>query len=394
MTAQTMMFRARIIQPNGDITTRRIEARSEEEGRKLLGVRPSQIHSIAPDQFFAVITKLNTARASLDVQANVLAVFSAQVSSGAGVAGSFDNVVGGYSTFRKKMDECRRTPKISDKMRLLNFDPELQLLAEVGEQSGMIGDVLGNAADDIIERQKVLGEIRKKLIPSLGVALFGLILMLTLPCFMVSSLLDMRKARGVVLNENFLTKCFVFLGLNVPEWWWAMIAAVIGIAVTIKYWWKYVRRLPILSAIDDFIRVTAAYRFIASFLPLISRGVPLKNAVEIMRKFASGRSRVAYDNLYDFLGRGGSVSRAFEDDYWFYVLRDCMRGFDSMRATEQVGLLRRMKPLLLVQINRAGGKINGVFGMVGLFMALATVLMLFIGLQYPMITMKTPLMGG
>jgi len=384
-----MTFRVKHYDPAGDVVSRLVVARSADEAVKVLNIPKSRLIESKESRISTILSTLTSKAPPLDIQARVLAVFSAQVASGSNQSLTFDNICSGYKIFKPLMKECTETAKISDKMSVLRFNSEIQLLAEVGEQSGMIGDVLAGAADDIIERQRILGEIKSKIVPSLAVGILGIIITMVLPIFIKGPLNMIKGTQGMKIEYNIMTTIMEWLGNNVPVIWPAIVAGVAAAIVFRGNYWPYIKKIPGLSVIEDFNQTANAYRFLSSFLPLLSRRVPLMQSVQTLERYATGSAKKAYATMVESLTSGKPFSQAFNDPYWHPLLRDCLANFDTISDKEKVALLIRVKPILINAINSIGRKLSTVFSYFGLFLSMFAVLMIIIGLQLPLMTMKT-----
>lgn len=386
--ADTTVFRVAFYDEAGNSKVRRVEARSDEEALRLVGVRRSRTRSVSADPLSGVIQLLNRDRPSLDIQASVLNVFAAQVSGGQNAGDTFDRIVSGYRKFRSKLDEVKQRTKISEKMKVLDFDPQLILLAEVGEASGMVGEVLSGAADDVIEQGRVRSQIMTSLVPSIAIALFGLLVMLVLPVYLYESVIDIMESPGVNFKDNPATDFLLFFGKYTPIYWIHGIAVLVLIFLTRKTWWPWVKKIPGLSIIEEFLQIGAAYRFVASFTPLISRGMQVQSSLELLTKHSQGRQKRAYEAVLAHLKRGGAVGAGFDDETWHPTLQECMRGYDQVRDEDRPRLLERIKPLMGNQLNRVVFKMNAIFGGLGLGLSVGVVLIVFMGMMLPLLTLS------
>lgn len=376
---------------NGKPETRWIEAANENAAMDMVGVARRYIGAVKHDWYKELERKLPQSGPDISIQARVLAIFSAKVSSGASPTNTFDRTIQTIPALRERLPEVQRVQKVSEKLAVLNFDPQLLLLAEVGEASGLLGEVLGGAADEIIERNKILASIQKQTIPSLMVAAFGLLVLLILPIFMTEPIEQVANSRGVILKVNACTHILLFLGHLMDTWysWAVLVAGCIGLGVTSRWWWPHVKNMPGLSFIESFFRITNAYKFVSAFLPLFSRGVQVNQSIGMLKKFSKGSQRQVYTQMEIHLTNGGGLSDAFEDEYWDPMLRDLMKGFDEMRQDSKLELLRRMQPLMSQSMEKAGNQLGAVFGMGGLMMSVGITMVVFMGLTLPLMTIST-----
>lgn len=389
--SDTTVFSIRYLDAAGLPQKMSIEARSAREARELSRIPESRVEHVGRDLFGQMLSEWRRKKPSLDVQANILNVYSAIIRSGARVGESFDNVVSGYpQQFGDKLARIGRLDLVSEKMAELGFDRQIVLLARVGESTNQLGEVLSGAADDMIERRRVLMDMVKTLVPTLLILGLGLIVLTVVPIFVVEPLTDAIDSPGIIIRTNVLTDFLLFMGVFVPLWWWAMLGALVLAAATTRQWWPLVKGLPGMVAIDNFARVTNAYAFISAFLPLYSRGIPPEKALKTAREYSMGPVRRAFDRVLERLGAGKSISAAFsDDDYWHPTLRDAMRQFVSVGDADKVQLLERLKKLLLQQISQAGLRIAWIYATVGMILSIGTVLAMFFGMMWPLMTIST-----
>lgn len=387
MSGVATVFTIRYLDPLGKLQRRKVEARSELEALQTSRIPKTRVRKISANKIDSFLSNLNKQKPSLDIQANVLNLFSVIIGSGAPVAQSFDKIASGYEIFRPKLPAVKAVDKVSEKMKILHFDAQIILLAEIGEKTNTLSEVMAGAADDMIDRQKVMGDIKKALVPAIVIVIFGILSVIGLPLFMVEDLIDIMDSPGIKFEANITTTMLVWLGVTVPKIWHAMIIVTVLIGATVKLWWPFVRRFPVLSIIDDFFKQGAAYAFISAFLPLYKRGIPMLEAVEMVRKMAKGEAKRAYDALSDHLSKGGAVSTGFEHQYWYPQLRQAMSGFDDIQDSGKAIMLSKMKPLLTGQISKSGGRITAIFGGLGMVLALGVSMLVFMGMMWPMMTM-------
>lgn len=385
------LWRVDYVLANGKPETRWIEASNENAAMDMAGVERRYIKAVKHDWYKQLERALPASKTDISVQARVLAIFSAKVSSGSNPTNTFDKTVASIPVLKERLADVQKVQKVSEKLAVLNFDPQLVLLAEVGEASGLIGEVLGGAADEIIERNKILSAIKTKTIPSMMVAVFGLLVMLVLPIFMTEPIEQVMNSRGVVLKINWCTHVLLFLGNLMDTWkaWIILIAGCLGLGFSAPYWWQYVRNTPGLSFIESFFRIQNAYKFVSAFLPLFSRGVQVNQSIAMLKKFATGTTKKVYNQMEIHLVNGGGLSDAFEDPYWDPMLRDLMKGFDEMRQDSKLDLLRRMQPLMSQSMEKVGNQLGSVFGLGGLLLSVGITMIVFMGLTLPLMTIST-----
>ena len=372
-----------------------IKAASEAEAVATLGVNRNRIDDIRRDLYRELDARMPKSAPPLALQAQITSVFAAQVSAGLNASQVFDRLLRNFPIFKQQLPDVVRAQRVSEKLRMLKFDNQLVLLAEVGEESGMIGEVLGNAADEIIERQKILSAMKSKIIPGALLALAGILVAQALPIFMVEPFDQISNARGIKMTVNSCTTIMMFLGrlFSDPVAWYVQGALIAALYFTRRIWWPTVANLPVLRMIEGFFKILNSYRFISAFYPLYSRGVNIERSISLLHRHAKGPAKQAYEQMQRHLASGGSMGGAFESPYFDPMLRDCMRGFDTMKSESKLELLRRISPLMAHTVAKAGEQIGNVLGMFGLAVSVGVTLVVFLGLTLPLLTVTTNVAG-
>jgi len=387
------IYRFEIDAPNGDSIVRRVTAQNEWDAAEIIGVPSSRVLSRSRDYLAELDAMLPKPAPKLGDQARVLAVFAAQVNSGANPSKVLDRLIETVPSMAQHKEAVRACPKVSDKLKIMRFDPQLLLLADVGEKSGLIGEVMGGAADEIIEREQMMSEVKKEMVPAVIVAALGIAILFILPVFMVDPLLSLRNARGIVMPENICTHFLIYVGLMMKPMisWFILVGVMVGIYITRRAWWPLLRNIPGFSSVENFFKVQHGFYFISAFTPMFSRGVSINQTVDMMESFATGRAKSVFNEIREHMKRGGSISNAFGSDYWDPILRDCMSGFDTMKQENKIDLLRRVRPLMGQVMQKSGQRLAGIVSTLGLTLAVTVTMVVFIGLTLPLMNVSTPM---
>ncbi len=388
MSVETQAFKIVFLTNTGTKRSETVVARSSDEAVALLKIPRGRVLSAGPDHLSKFLTTLLRNRPNLYVQANILNLFSRMLASGQPPTQTFDMIVGGYSQFSKRMPEIKNAPKVSEKLRLMEFDSQVVLLAEVGERSGLLAEVLAGAADDMIEKQQIMSEMYKQLIPSAVIAGLSLLVFFVMPIFLIEPINDIKGERGIKMNTNVATDLMLAIGEGLPVYW---IHSLVGLALligTIKQWWPFAAKIWPFNLIEDFRRISTAYQFVSSFVPLFSRGVPITDALTILQRNGGIGQRRAIARIQTKVSQGAGLAQAFQDPFWHQTLRQAMFGFDQIRDVEKADLLVKIRPLLVQQMKRNVGFINAVFSSFGMILTVSVVLLSFFGMSVPLMSIS------
>ncbi len=389
-------FTVRYAGQNGRIERRDVKAATEADAVAQLNVNRTSVRSVTRNYYQELNALLPDAAPPLSTQARILAVFTAQVEAGSNPSATFDQLLQSYPEFAHRATDVAKTPRVSEKLAALNFDPQLLLLAEVGEETGLIAQALGDATEKMIARQQLLSELKWQLAPSAGLTFVGVATLLALPPFMVDPIDEIVSVKEIRFASNFATDILMAIGriYSMPSAWILTAALLAGAVVLRRQLWPYLNRLPMLSSIEAFFQISAAYRFITAFAPLFERGVGQSRILALLKRYARKKELTAYSQMEDHLAVGGSLATAFESDYWHPILRDSMRGFDPMTKESKLILLSRVQPLMAHTVKSQGNLVASTLSALGTSLSVGITLLVFFGMTLPMTTVTVGIGGG
>ena len=233
-------------------------------------------------------------------------------------------------------DALERHPKV--------FNPLFVSMARAGETGGVLDSALLRVADQL-EKEDALRRQVKSAMAYPGVVIsFSLIVLIALVTFLVPVFIGVFEQFGGELP--FITKITVALSKAMTGYWYVMIAATVGLAVTFKKWRTSKRgrpqwdafRLRIPMKIGDIVQKVALARWSRTLSALVSAGVPLLQALEITGKTA-GNAVVerAMGDVITSVKQGGSISAPLKDSPVFPGMVTTMVG-----VGEETGALDTM----------------------------------------------------
>ncbi len=250
--------------------------------------------------------------------------FSAMVSSGVAMLRTLSIIVEQCPNKRLKLalDDIRRSVEsglsLSDAMARQPsiFDKLYIAIVKAGETGGILADVLKRLADYLEYREKLNQKVRAAMVyPSvvllIAVGVFWAMLTFVLPVF-----------EGLFKNIGgelpLYTQFLIALSEAVRSIYMVFFLALCGLAFYFlrKYYRTQSGRLYIdglqltLPLFGDLIKKVAIARFTRTFGTLIRAGVPMLNALDVVKDTA-GNAVVAkgIDQIYDEVRSGGTISK-------------------------------------------------------------------------------------
>ncbi len=250
--------------------------------------------------------------------------FSAMVSSGVAMLRTLTIIVEQCPNKRLKyaLDDIRKSVEsglsLSDAMARQSsiFDRLYIAIVRAGETGGILSDVLKRLADYLEYKEKLNQKVRSAMVyPTvvllIAVGVFWAMLTFVLPVF-----------EGLFKNIGgelpLYTQFLIALSEAVRSIWMVMFVIACSICGYLlrRYYKTEVGRLHIdgiilsLPLFGDLIKKVAIARFSRTFGTLIRAGVPMLNALDVVKDTA-GNAVVAkaVDTVYDEVRQGGTISK-------------------------------------------------------------------------------------
>ena len=191
--------------------------------------------------------------------------------------------VEGGSTFA---DALRRHPKV--------FDELYVNLVAAGEVGGILDTILNRLAVFMEKSEKLKGKIKGALMYPLVICIIAGIVVAVLLLYVVPIFQGMFADFGSALPAP--TQFVVNLSNGLKSYWWAFLGTIIGIVVSIRQFYHTDRGRVVIDGLllkapvfGDLLRKTAVARFTRTMATMISSGVPILEALEIVAKTAGNK---------------------------------------------------------------------------------------------------------
>ncbi len=297
------------------------------------------------------------------IRAGDIAVFSRQLatmmSSGVPLVQSFDIVGRGHENpsmaemiLAIKADVEGGTALAEAlKKHPLYFDDLFCNLVHAGEQAGVLEDLLDKIATYKEKTESLKGKIKKALFYPAAVILVAFVVTAIIMIFVIPQFQDLFSSFGSDLPT--FTQIVVRMSEWMQQWWWAVVAGLIGAGYAFINTWKRSRKFrhgvdkvilktPIIGVI---MHKAAIARFSRTLATMFAAGVPL---VEAMESVAGATGNVVY---------GEAVLRMRED---------VATGQSLQLAMKQQNLFPHMV-IQMVSIGEESGSIDSMLSKVADF---------------------------
>lgn len=186
--------------------------------------------------------------------------------------------VEGGSTFA---DALRKHPKA--------FDDLYVNLISAGEVGGILDTILNRLSGFLEKAEKLKAKVKSAMTYPVAVIVIACLVVTGLLIWVVPVFEDMFQSFGQALPAP--TQIVVNLSQALQHYWWLMIGVIVGIGVFINRSYKTTKGRMIIDTIilkipvfGDLIRKTAVARFTRTLGTMLSSGVPILEALEIVSK--------------------------------------------------------------------------------------------------------------
>jgi type IV pilus assembly protein PilC len=188
--------------------------------------------------------------------------------------------VEGGSTFA---DALKKHPKV--------FDELFVNLVAAGEVGGILDTILNRLSHFMEKAEKLKGKIKGALTYPIAVIIIAMLVVAGLLIWIVPVFDDMFRGFGQALPAP--TQLVVAMSNFLQNYWYILIGAIIGIGIAIRQVYRTGRGREIIDGLllklpvfGDLLKKTAVARFTRTLGTMLSSGVPILDALEIVAKTA------------------------------------------------------------------------------------------------------------
>ncbi len=260
-------------------------SRSTDSSSKSNGVLSKQIDF---KQYFQRVTQADVAIITR-LLANLIAANIPIVESMTAIIDQVEN-----EQFKKILSQIRERvnegTSLSDAMAEYPklFPPLYTNMVAAGESSGSLEIVMDRLADYAENQMALRTKVRGAMVYPAIMMLFSVIVVGILFVLVIPKITKIFEEAKVTLPLS--TQILIGISEAVANYWWAMILAFVGLIVLFKRWkaskkgrvrWdRFVLKAPIFG---ELIRMIAVSRFARTLSTLLSSGVPLLTAMDIVK---------------------------------------------------------------------------------------------------------------
>ena len=161
-------------------------------------------------------------------------------------------------------------------------------MVRAGESSGNLDQVLVRLADFLDNQVKLRGKVQGALVYPIVMAVIGTLITGMLMVFVVPKITEIFDDMGKALP--WYTQLLIFVSRFTGGYWWLILAAMIGASMGFKRWKKtpqgkarWDRFVLGIWVVGPLLRMVAIGRFARTLGTLLSSGVPLLKALDIVK---------------------------------------------------------------------------------------------------------------
>ncbi len=384
-----MIYELSILEANGAVKKLSLEASSQAEAIEKSGYSPDRIVSAKRDFFARIKGLVNNRAPDMDTQAVFLQVLSGLLSSGRPAIEAVHSLLKsmGKKVNVNKIDLADQL-EVSKILEALKFDQSAIVLAQVGEESGKLADLLGVAAQNIMKRISAGSEMRKGMAMGGIYFLVGIVMLTVFPLYIVPQMQRLINHPKSKFISNQVTEVLLSLYDIYTTMYPVLFIALAVIFVFRKQIWLLIRTQPVISLVYDFQRTSRGLNFLQAFRPLYEAGVVTERAIQLLRDRASGEMFTIYEQMYKGIITGEDISSVLDTDDWPLVIRQGFVGFAGLDHKQRVPVIDQLMESLNLDRLAISRSIGRVLNMIGLVTILTGIYLVAQGFYIPIMSMS------
>lgn len=383
-------FRVSYLGQSGVLQNVSVEAETREQAVANSGIPMPLIHSCSIDHLGGLRAALFDKKLSLVEQSLVLAAMASKVGSGKtfgrAVVESVDIKKLGLSA--AQIETCQ-SPR--DYLQTMRFDDTVILLAEAGDRSGRLDVALQRASKALSDRIESEKEFGKALAQGLLYVGLGLAFMIGIPLWAGGTLDEFIVTQKIPLQLNSFSHVIMFLREMYTTYGMATFSALVAAYFFRDRIWASTRRLPVISFINERIKIKRALDFVQSYQLLSSSGFTNPQSFKFMIQRSKGETHRLYESASVMLGEGRELCDVFKNDEWPVILHQNLSGFDEQTPAGRDNVLLNLSSALKTYYVQYSAKISQVASMCGFGMMILTIMMFAVGFYLPIVNLNQAL---
>ncbi|THB69342.1 MAG: hypothetical protein D6B28_11660 [Gammaproteobacteria bacterium] len=384
-----MIYELSILEANGAVKKISVTASSQAEAIEKSGYSEDRVVSARRDAFARIKGLINNRSPDLDTQAVFLQVLAGLLSSGRPAIEAVHSLMKsmGNKVNVNKVDLSDQL-EVSKILEALKFDQSAIVLAQVGEESGRLADLLGMAAQNIMKRISAGSEMRKGMAMGAVYFVVGIVMLTVFPLYIVPQMQRLINHPKSNFTSNQVTEILLSLYDIYTTMYPVLIIALTVIFVFRNQLWLLIRTQPVISLVYDFQRTSRGLTFLQAFRPLYEAGVVTERAIQLLRDRASGEMYNIYDGMYKGIISGEDISSVLDTDDWPLVIRQGFVGFAGLDHKQRVPVIDQLLESLNLDRLAISRSIGRVLNMLGLVTILTGIYLVAQGFYIPIMSMS------
>ncbi len=384
-----MQFEISVLEANGSVKKVMVDAASRNEAVQKSGYTEDRIVSVHKNFFARTSSFLNNKSPGLDAQAVFLQVLAGLISSGRPAIEAVNSLL---KSMGKRVNvakvDLEDQLEVSKILQQLKFDESAVLLAQVGEESGRLADLLGISAQNIMRRLGANSEMRKGMAMGGIYFLVGIAMLTIFPLYIVPQMQRIINHPKSQFATNGITDVLITLyGIYTTMYPMFIVAAVV-VFLFRKNIWLYIRTKPIISLVYDYQRTSRGLTFLQAFRPLYEAGVVTERAIQLLRDKASGEMYKIYDKMYQGIITGEDISSVLDTNDWPMVVRQGFIGFAGLDHKQRVPVIDQLIQSLDLDRTAVSRSIGKILNMMGLATIMSGIYLVAQGFYIPIVSMS------
>lgn len=383
-----MHFRVQYRTDKGRLATIAVEADTEVEAREKSGQPISRILSVSPDLWAKLKEALLYPAPAPTEQALFLQNLSALLLSGEDVSRAIHRLLTGNVALKYDLKKISACITCVDYLKALRFNTVAVTLAEVGERSAALGETLQTAANNLLEREKMLKDLGKSLWQSFIYMGIGLILLFGLPLFMGGVLETFMTEPGVVFKANLWTHFTLGVRHFLLNYWPGVVIGLVLLVVLRRQIWEFLQDRKGWRLIRDFILLKRGLFFLTAYKSLYQAGISDPKSVLLIQSQANHAEKNIYEDMVRNITAGKDLAQVMDTSHWPLNLRFSMANFSSLQDEKRTVLVNTLTSTLHHQIDVVSQQAARMVTTISWICIILGIASVAIGYYLPMATMK------
>ncbi|THB64893.1 MAG: hypothetical protein D6B27_09565 [Gammaproteobacteria bacterium] len=387
-----MYFIATIISNNGEAITKIVEAATRDGALNKLDCPAERLVSLRKKAAFdfANLSVKRKKKPNKEAQVIFLQILSGLLRSGRSSQDAVRRLLGAMKS-RIKVAKGELTGKyeVSEILEALEFDSSAVIMAQVGEDTSNLPEMLSKASQNIMNYLKIREDMWKGVRTggiyfTLGIAIF-----IGLPLFIAPEMTKLLAKKQIILPINIATDILLILNHIYINFWWAILAALGSITVFNKVVWTFLKPFPFFRSIHEFQKNMRGLTFLVAYRPLYEAGINTDRALRLIRENAGKSMRLILDEMIKQIALGADISDVLNTEHWPIAIRDGFIGFAGLDAEQRMVVIDQQIETLSLDLKVVGRQIGSTFNMMGTVLIVLSIASAAIGFYLPLLSMSS-----